>query len=196
LLFAKKASLSSAEYQVNERNFVRKPVIAAVVITVAVSLFAMEDSTSIVGQAAPSFRLLNQNGTGSGQFNLNDQFLPDSQHAVIISFFATWCAPCRKELPFLQKAADSLHQSGLRLVAICIDSVFGDKARKMVTDLRLKCPVVSTTTGILAKRYGVSHELPQTFFIDRKGVVQAKTVGFGKKEIAACRQGIKTIVAR
>jgi cytochrome c biogenesis protein CcmG, thiol:disulfide interchange protein DsbE len=162
----------------------------------AICAQAAPDTTDILGKPAPLFRMQNQNAVTPVQFSLADQFSPDSQHAVIISFFATWCVPCRKELPFLQHYADSLRQDGLRLVAVCVDTVFGAKQKKMVAALKLACPVVSSTTGIIAKRFGVSQELPQTIFIDRHGIVQAKTVGFGEKEISAIRQAIDKILVK
>jgi peroxiredoxin len=157
---------------------------------------AATDSSSLVGKSAPLFRLPNENAAKPVPFKLADHFSPDSQHAVIVSFFATWCVPCRKELPFLQHCTDSLRNDGLRLVAVCVDTVYGAMQKKMVSGLKLTCPVVSSTTGILAKRFEVSQALPQTIFIDRHGIVQAKTVGFGEKEILDVRQAIEKILVR
>ena len=162
----------------------------------AIYVQAAMDTSSLVGKSAPLFRLPNQNTTTPIQFSLADQFSPDSHHAVVVSFFSLSCVPCRKELPFLQHCADSLRENGLRMIAVCVDTEYSGKQKKMVTDLKLACPIVSSTTGILAKRFDVSQALPQTIFIDRHGIVQAKTVGFGEKEIFAVRRAIEKILAR
>ncbi|MCU0610013.1 MAG: TlpA family protein disulfide reductase [Chitinispirillaceae bacterium] len=160
----------------------------------AISASAATDTGSIVGKPAPSFRLSNQNMAKPAYFNLSEHFSPDSQHVVMVSFFATWCVPCRLELPFLQHCADSLRHKGLRMVAVCLDTVYEENQKKMVSDLGLTCPVVSSTTGILAKRFNLSPALPQTVFIDRKGIVKIRTEGFGEKEISVIHQTLDKLL--
>lgn len=164
------------------------------ILTFALSLCASEPQ--IKGKTAPAFRLANLNGYGKGMVSLAEYFSPDSNQAVIVSFFATWCAPCRQELPFLQKMADSLSVEGLRMVAVCVDTVYGEKQSDMVKALRLTCPVVHDKFGIVVRRFECPKALPYTVYIDRSGVVKAAESGFSeeKKEmigkiVAKCLEG-------
>lgn len=160
---------------------VRILVVRCVVVIMFVSVLAHAsgDSAGIApGTSAPLFRLPNQNAPQPSPFALGDQFKPDSQHAVVLSFFAAWCKPCRKELPFLQGVADSLRGQGVRLVAVSVDTVFGDEQRGMVSELQLTCPVVHDKFGIVARRYACGNALPYTVFIGRNGKVRASSVGY------------------
>ena len=142
------------------------------------SLCHGDSSGGIVNKSAPTFRLPDQNSSKSLPFVMADHFAPDSQHVVIVTFFATWCVPCRKELPFLQHVVDSLYSKGLRMVAVCVDSAYGTKQKKMVSELHLTCPVVHDKYGILVRRYECGKELPYTVFVNKNGIVSNKSVGY------------------
>jgi thiol-disulfide isomerase/thioredoxin len=154
----------------------------------------MADTTSIIGTPAPLFRLPNQNTATPLQYTIADQFSPDSQHAVIVSFFATWCEPCRKELPFLQHYADSLRENGLRLVTVCMDSTYGAKQEKMVADMQLSCPVIHDKFGIVAQRYEFAKALPYTVFVARNGFVRDVSIGYDQTKQTMLQQYIQRIL--
>lgn len=159
------------------------------------ALLAQADTSSLIGKPAPRFRLANQNAGVGASFSLDEWFSADSSHDVIVSFFATWCAPCRKELPFLQHMADSLSGRGLRLVAVCMDSAYGQKQKQMVTDLKLTCPVVHDKFGIIARRFECGKALPYTVFIGRTGTVAAVSTGFDDKKKSLLKHYISAMEA-
>ena len=168
--------------------------LALFLLLLAVTIFGQTDTVSLIGKPAPQFRLANLNSQEPASFALTDWFAPDSGHAVIVSFFATWCAPCRQELPFLQTMVDSLAGNGLRMVAVCVDSAYGEKQKMMVAQARLTGPVVHDKFGIIARRFECGKALPYTVFINRKGLVAAVSVGYDAAKNAGIIHSINLIL--
>jgi peroxiredoxin len=152
------------------------------------------DTVTVLGARAPFFNLPNQNSSAPAAFKLSSQFSPDSQHAVIVSFFASWCAPCRQELPFLQSCSDSLAPQGLRLVAICLDPLYIKNQRQMVREMKLTCPVLHDRNGTLAMRFGFKKSLPYSVFITRKGVIAGVSTGYDTTRNAGIYEKIRGIL--
>ncbi|MGH2472371.1 MAG: TlpA family protein disulfide reductase [Candidatus Limnocylindria bacterium] len=88
---------------------------------------------------------------------------------VVVNFWATWCAPCRRELPALQRVAASEPD----VVVLEVDLMeSGDKVRSFLDSLGLdRLQPVLDTDGATTRRYGVL-TLPSTFFVDRDGVIR------------------------
>jgi thiol-disulfide isomerase/thioredoxin len=88
---------------------------------------------------------------------------------VVVNFWATWCPPCREEMPRLQRVAASEPD----LVVLEVDLMEpGDKARSFLDSLGLdRLQPVLDTDGSTTRRYGVL-SLPSTFFIDKDGVIR------------------------
>ena len=168
--------------------------LALLALLLACSVSGQTDTANIIGKPAPRFRLTDQNVGNGVSFSLDAWFSADSSHGVIVSFFATWCAPCRKELPYLQKMADSLSVSGLRLVAVCVDSAYGPKQKQMVTDLKLTCPVIHDKFGIVARRFGCGKALPFTVFINRNGMIAAVSTGYDASKNTELIHSISSIL--
>jgi thiol-disulfide isomerase/thioredoxin len=88
---------------------------------------------------------------------------------VVVNFWATWCAPCREEMPALQRVAASEPD----VVVLEVDLMeSGDKARSFLESLGLdRLQPVLDTDGATTRRFGVL-TLPSTFFIDKAGVIR------------------------
>jgi thiol-disulfide isomerase/thioredoxin len=160
------------------------------------STFLKADTATVLGARAPHINMPDLNGVGnvSCTLHLAEHFLPDSQHAVIVSFFAEWCAPCRQELPFLQSCADSLAHEGLRLVAVCLDRLYIKKQRQAVRDMKLTCPVIHDRTGTTALRFGFNKSLPYSVFITRKGMIAGVSTGYDSTKNAEIYEKIRVIL--
>jgi len=113
-----------------------------------------------VGRRAPSFTLeLADGGTVTlAQYR---------GRPLVVNFWATWCPPCVDELPALQRLAD---EDDVAVLAVNL----GDTAAEVAAFLRrhdLRLPVALDTRGEVMTHYRVAG-LPQTFFIDRDGVIR------------------------
>ena len=88
---------------------------------------------------------------------------------VVVNFWATWCAPCRREMPALQRVAASEPD----VVVLEVDLMeSGDKVRAFLDALGLdRLQPVLDTDGATTRRFGVL-TLPSTFFVDRDGVIR------------------------
>jgi len=93
--------------------------------------------------------------------------------ALLITFGASWCAPCRAGMPRLKALAEKHPEMRLLLVAVELDA---GKAQAWVDELGLKGPVLHDKFEVVAKLYGVAGEktqLPRTFLVNAKGRISA-----------------------
>jgi thiol-disulfide isomerase/thioredoxin len=99
----------------------------------------------------------------------------DSSFVMAISFGASWCVPCRVELPFLDSM--SLKNPNMRAVSILIDEK-PDKLKSFISQLELKMPVLHDVGAIFSTRFGVGTSLPFLILVDKKGIVRSVSTGF------------------
>jgi cytochrome c biogenesis protein CcmG/thiol:disulfide interchange protein DsbE len=95
---------------------------------------------------------------------------------VVLNFFASWCAPCREEMPSLVEMAGRMKDRGVTVLAVSEDVSHSDY-RKFLTDFQVRDMVtVRDGNQSSAPLYG-THVYPETFIIDQNGIVQRKFVG-------------------
>lgn len=129
----------------------------------------------VVGQTAPDF-VLEALGTGE-PVRLSDF----RGQTVVLNFWATWCAPCRAEMPEFQEAYDARLQAG-DLVFLAVNFQEVDvQVQRFVDEFSLTFPVVMDRDGDVRRHYQVLG-LPATFFIDRDGILRSQNLGpvFGR----------------
>jgi thiol-disulfide isomerase/thioredoxin len=163
-------------------------LLAAALVLAAAAPALAEDEIG-VGLPAPGFSLkvVNPEVTGSPWFRL-DQYVgeePDDDQArvVLLSFFASWCGPCKRELPFLVQLDGMYRAQGLRVVSISIDTEAEavEKARRMASEAKVRHPVLSDRFNVLARRYlGDQSPLPSVFLVGRDGTVLLIEKGYSK----------------
>ena len=133
-----------------------------------------ESSVARVGELAPDFQGLTLDGQTISLSDLRGK-------PVLINFWATWCPPCREEMPYLQQVYEEwLHK---RLVVLAVNvGENPSKVEEFIQVNNLTLPVLLDVNGVAAQQYGIT-AIPATFFVDQSGIVQEKVVGsFQNKE--------------
>jgi cytochrome c biogenesis protein CcmG, thiol:disulfide interchange protein DsbE len=122
------------------------------------------------GFFAPDFELLTPDGNPIRLSDLRGQ-------AVILNLWASWCPPCKAEMPALQNVHEQYAADGL--VVLGVNMTYQDSALSAVQfleDGRLTFPVVMDVDGSVGRRYQM-RALPTTFFIERSGRIHSLEVG-------------------
>jgi thiol-disulfide isomerase/thioredoxin len=98
---------------------------------------------------------------------------------VLVSFWATWCGPCKQELPFLDAFATKYADKGLVVFAINTDAPKSQSdVRRVVNQKGLKLPVLLDAEGAVASKLDPQNAMPFTVYIDRAGRVAHTHEGF------------------
>ncbi|NNL86645.1 MAG: TlpA family protein disulfide reductase [Myxococcales bacterium] len=87
---------------------------------------------------------------------------------VVLNFWATWCGPCREELPALEALHRELSAEGVAVVAVSLDKGSEDAVARFVAERELSFDVLHDSTGETEERYGVRF-YPTTVVIDGRG---------------------------
>jgi peroxiredoxin len=128
-------------------------------------------ATSLIGQPAPDFALRSLSGE-------NIRLSEHLGEVVVINFWATWCGPCRQEMPALDELYAKYRLAGLTLLGVNIDdSNASARAAEMAQGLKVSYPVLFDDRKEVARAFDVS-AMPLTVMIDREGVVRQVYEGF------------------
>jgi peroxiredoxin len=112
---------------------------------------------------------------------------------VLLTFWATWCEPCKKEMPEIQAADEAHKKDGLVVLAVN----FGEKAEaaeEFSKKMGLTFPILLDRRANIAERYGVV-SLPVTFFIDPGGIIRERVFG-GTLTREGIAQILKTVLPK
>ena len=126
-------------------------------------------SSGLTGQAAPDFALK----SASGENLRLSEYRGD---VVMVNFWATWCGPCRQEMPLLDELYSRYGRVGFSLLGVNIDDN-SSKAMNMVSELGVSFPVLFDSNKAVSKLYEVD-AMPVTVIIDREGNVRHVHQGY------------------
>jgi thiol-disulfide isomerase/thioredoxin len=141
------------------------------------------------GLPAPAFSLRTLNPEASGEsWVALDRFAGEepedpAARVVVVSFFASWCEPCKRELPFLVQLDRMYRERGLRVLGVNVDREEAgiEAARRMVAAAKVAYPVLSDRFNFLARRYlGDQAPLPSVFLVRRDGTIARIERGYAK----------------
>lgn len=122
------------------------------------------------GFLAPEISLLDTNG--------NEIILTEFRgRPVIVNFWATWCPPCRAEMPAMQRAY--MDYAGEEVIILAVNSTNQDSlpaVTQFIDEFEISFPVVLDIQGIAANTYQIS-SLPTTFFIGKDGIINEVVIG-------------------
>lgn len=125
-------------------------------------------SASVHGAAAPNWTLPGIDGKPVS-------FSQFKGHPVVIDFWASWCGPCKEEIPFWKQLQDKYRSQGLVIIGVSEDDSTAD-VKNFLKTTPLNYPVVMDQQR-LESSYGMPEGLPTTFFIDRNGKISARVLG-------------------
>jgi thiol-disulfide isomerase/thioredoxin len=103
--------------------------------------------------------------------------------AVLLNFWATWCGPCRIEMPWFVELQNQYGAQGLQIVGVAMDDASKEDIAKFAKDMGINYPILIGKEAV-GDQYGGVPNLPESFFIGRDGKVVDKIFGLkGKGEI-------------
>lgn len=122
------------------------------------------------GFLAPDFSLLDRD---SNQITLSEL----RGRPVIINLWASWCIPCREEMPALEQVHQAYKDQGLIVLAVNATNQDNQQAAIRFSDnLGLTFPILFDTQGSVSQAYRLQ-SLPTTYFVDQNGIIQEVVVG-------------------
>ena len=133
---------------------------------------------------APSFQI----PTDDGVIDLKDL----KGEVVYLDFWASWCGPCRKSMPWLNRMQEKYGDAGFRVIGVNLD-----KERQLADEFLRTVPVnfqlVYDPEGKLASQYQLLG-MPNSFMIGRDGMIQQRHVGFMESKLAAYEEQIRQLL--
>jgi peroxiredoxin len=139
------------------------------VLTVLLAAPASQAAMPKIGAAAPDFTLKSSSGK-------NLRLSEHRGEVVMINFWATWCGPCRQELPLLNRLHEQYRKAGFTLLGVNIDDR-PDAAQTMAKKLGITFPVLFDTEKRVSGLYDVN-AMPSTVLIDRDGKMRYIHLGY------------------
>lgn len=172
-----------------ESGLKRKVVIFAVMVVVIAGLLALARyrlrlpggrarmaTATAAGHEAPDFVLTDLQGRAVRLSDLRGK-------AVVLNFWATWCPPCKEEIPWFVEMQKRYGDAGLQVVGVAMDDGDQKDVEKFAAENSINYPILLGKETV-AEEYGGIDYLPTTFYIGRDGVVMERVFGQpGRKEI-------------
>jgi thiol-disulfide isomerase/thioredoxin len=152
---------------------------------VALAISGVATAAAVPGAPAPALVLAARDG---GKVNLADL----KGQVVMINFWATWCGPCRQEMPLLAQLHTKYEPLGFTLLGVNVEP---DSAAAVdwLKGVPVQFPILFDTDSAVAGRFGVEG-MPSTVFVDRKGQVRYVHRGYKPGDEAKYADMIRSLV--
>ena len=128
-----------------------------------------DQEKSLAGYRAPQFTLRNLKGNLVSLDSLKGQ-------VVVLNFWATWCVPCRIEMPAFEHLYRRYRSGGMTVLGVSLDKDGDEKVQKFIEEYQLSFPILMDSEGKAEKLYP-SVSIPFTFVIDKSGRIVARVDG-------------------
>ncbi len=153
-------------------------IIGVLVALVGLGLYTAKDQLEAelfpvkIGNAAPEFRATPM-AAGAAPKGVADY----RGEVVLLNIWATWCGPCRVEMPAIERLHRALGPKGLKVVAVSIDVAGMENAINAFTeDMQLSFEILHNPAGDIQRRYQTTG-VPETFIIGRDGRIRRRVIG-------------------
>lgn len=102
---------------------------------------------------------------------------------VLLDFWATWCPPCREEIPHFKELYDQYRGKGLEIIGVALDDGGEKDVAPFAQKNQINYPLSVTGAQELGQRYGGIRGIPTTFLVDKQGRIAQKYVGYQSKQV-------------
>ncbi|MGD8836806.1 MAG: TlpA disulfide reductase family protein [Desulfobacteraceae bacterium] len=143
---------------------------------------------AVAGNPAPNFELPLLNGE---VVQLNDY----RGKVVFLNIWATWCGPCREEMPSMEKLYQQLKGQAFEILAVSVDSQGDGAVAPFVKQHNLTFPVLLDREGRTGSLYSTTG-VPETFIIDKDGIIISKIVGYRNWSAPKVVEALKVLAQR
>jgi peroxiredoxin len=157
-------------------------LIIVVIVTVSGVLMLLQQRGYLVGGTATPAVPVSSRTVEAPDFSLRDldgnvrRLASFRGRVVLLSFWATWCPPCRTEMPLMETLYRAFKEHDFEVVAVASDVQGAEVVQPFVTQLHLSFTTLLDTTGQVTRLYGVT-SLPTTYLLDREGRLVTVAVG-------------------
>ena len=132
-------------------------------------------SGQLVGNVAPDFELQTLEGKNLKLSDLRGK-------AVLLNFWATYCGPCKIEMPWFVELQKEYGPQGFQIIGVAMDDASTDEIAKFVKEMGVNYPILLGKESV-GQSYGGVAVLPTTFFVDRNGKVIAREFGLQSRSV-------------
>jgi peroxiredoxin len=151
-------------------------VVLGVVAALAAGAYALvrfgpENTGVEIGKKAPDYRVLD---LASGD-SVSLRSLAKG-NVALVNIWATWCEPCKEEMPAMQKAYAGLTGKGFRILAVSIDPGDGESVRKFADAMGITFDILQDRSGNIQQLYQTTG-VPESFLLDRDGTIVKRVIG-------------------
>jgi thiol-disulfide isomerase/thioredoxin len=151
-------------------------LVVAVLVGLAVGSAALvwygpEVEPVAVGAKAPDYRAVDLASGDSVAIRAHYR-----GHVTLVNIWATWCGPCKEEMPSMQLLYDSLRSAGFRIAAVSIDRDDADAVKSFASDLKLSFDILQDRSGEIQQAYQTTG-VPESFLLDTNGVIMKRVIG-------------------
>ena len=129
----------------------------------------------LMGAIAPDFELASLDGGNVKLSSLRGK-------AVLLNFWATYCGPCKVEMPWFVELQKEYGPQGFQIVGVAMDDASTDDITKFAKELGVNYPILLGKEAV-GLSYGGVNVLPTTFFLDRNGKVIAREFGLQSRSV-------------
>jgi peroxiredoxin len=145
-------------------------VVAGLALGAAALTWVAPDSAVEISRTAPNFKTVDLATRDSVS-------LEDYRGSVtLVNIWATWCLPCREEMPSMQTLYDSLATRGFRIAAISIDEGSAEDVTAFARRLGLTFDILHDRSGTVQRLYQTTG-VPESFLLDRRGRLVKRVIG-------------------
>jgi cytochrome c biogenesis protein CcmG, thiol:disulfide interchange protein DsbE len=147
-------------------------VLAGLLIgSVALVWYGPEVEPVAVGAKAPDYRAVD---LGSGDtVALRAHY---HGHVTLVNIWATWCVPCKVEMPSMERLYDSLGARGFKIAAVSIDQEGPDVVKQFASELKLSFDILQDRSMGIQQVYQTTG-VPESFLLDSSGVIMKRVIG-------------------